>query len=49
MDHAHIVALDTTKNLIAQTGLIQVLFLAADHRVSPEQLESGCRAWSESF
>jgi ABC-2 type transport system ATP-binding protein len=39
MDHAHIIALDTTKNLIAQSGVTSHISFRSEKPVSLEQLE----------
>jgi ABC-2 type transport system ATP-binding protein len=38
MDHARIIALDTTKNLIAQTGVGSSIIFRSEQQVSPDQL-----------
>jgi ABC-2 type transport system ATP-binding protein len=38
MDHARLIALDTTHNLIKQSGLVSSIIIKADKELSPEQL-----------
>jgi ABC-2 type transport system ATP-binding protein len=39
MDHAKVIALDTTENLIKQSGVVSSIFIKSDHELYPEQLK----------